>query len=491
MFYPSFVEVKKYEKDYNIAPIAYEIYADTETPINLFLKFKESCDCCFLLESVNGGEKWGRYSFIGFNPKMEVTIKDYNINIFHRDKKNETIKAEPFEFIKTLLDDYKSPKIKNIPKLCGGLVGYFSYDSVRYVEKRLKNPPFDDLNMYDCHFMLCDEIIAFDHLKQKIIIIKNVSLNGDILQNYNNAIERCYHIEETLKKELVISKKTNKGNKNFKVSSNISKEQFIENVEKAKHHIKEGDIFQIVLSQRFEIENPPDSFDVYRVLRLTNPSPYMYYFKFKDYYISGASPEMLVSVDEKLVYTRPIAGTIKRGENEKQDRELEQMLLNDQKERAEHTMLVDLGRNDIGKVCEFGSVEVLDFMHIERYSQVMHLVTDVCGKLKDEKAPIDVLKAVLPAGTLSGAPKVRAMELIDEIENTKRGLYGGTVGYIAFDQNMDTCIAIRTILFKNNKAYIQAGAGIVADSVPSKEFEETENKAKAMVNAILEAGERV
>lgn len=486
MIYPNLEEARDMAKEYDIIPLAYEMLIDTQTPINLFLTIKESSENCFLLESVDNGEQWGRYSFIGFNPRAEIKVKNNTVIYMDSNGIEKITTGDPFEYISKLLDDYKSPKIKNMPKLTGGLVGYFAYDAVRYIEKKLCNPPKDDLELPDCHFMLCDEIIAFDHLKHKVIVIVNVFTKVNFNVNYHAGVERIHELAEQIKKPASISVKS-KTIVNSEVKSNVTKDEFIENVKKAKEYIKNGDVFQVVLSQRFEVENAPEAFDVYRLLRSINPSPYMYYFKFKDYSVAGASPEMLVSVEGRNLFTRPIAGTVKRGKDEREDKELENLLISDKKEQAEHTMLVDLGRNDVGKVSAFGSVEVTHFMRVEKYSQVMHLVSDVKGELRPEKTSLDALKAILPAGTLSGAPKVRAMQIIDEIEKEKRGLYGGTAGYITFNGDLDTCIAIRTVLFKNRKAYVQAGAGIVTDSIPEKEYEETENKAKAMIKAIMEA----
>jgi anthranilate synthase component 1 len=488
MFYPTLEQAKELSKGYDVIPVAFEMLADTHTPINLFLSFKDSSENCFLLESAENGEQWGRYSFIGFNPAKEIIIKDNKVTIIDENGTTNKITDNPLAIISEIMNQYKSPKIKDMPKLTGGLVGYFAYDTVRYIEKRLKNAPNNDLDLPDCHFMLCDEIIAFDHLKHRTIITVNIPTKGDFEKNYQIGSEKAVEIAKKIRIAPPVPEKS-KPSGELVIKSNLSKEQFTANVEKAKQYIKDGDIFQVVLSQRFEAENPPDSFDVYRVLRATNPSPYMYYFKFKDYYIAGASPEMLVSVEARTVFTRPIAGTMKRGRDEKEDNMLENRLISDKKEQAEHTMLVDLGRNDVGKVAKFGTVEVTKFMSVEKYSQVMHLVSDIKATLKDDKTNLDALLAVLPAGTLSGAPKVRAMEIIDEMELQKRGLYGGTAGYIGFNGDMDTCIAIRTILFRNNKAYVQAGAGIVADSIAESEYEETENKAKAMLKAIKEARE--
>lgn len=489
MIYPTLEEANLFVRDYSKIPIAYEVYADTETPINLFLRFKENKSNCFLLESVNNEDQRGRYSFIGIDYELEVLIKDNQITLKKPDGEVEKRNGAPIEAIKELMSINKAPRIKNMPKFSGGIVGYFAYDSVRYIEKKLSSPPKDDLNMPDGHFMLYNELIAFDHVKQKIVVIVNTKTQGDFTENYNKAVDRAKEIAQEIRQStLSIKPKCEEASKReVIVKSNITKEQYMQNVNRAKKHILDGDIFQIVLSQRFEIDNPPNAFDTYRILRVSNPSPYMYYFKFSEYEIVGSSPEKLVEVLENQVSIRPIAGTAKRGMDEKEDAHIENKLINDEKERAEHTMLVDLGRNDIGKVCKMGSVHVTDFMRVEKYSKVMHIVSDVNGVLREDKSSLDALAAVLPAGTLSGAPKVKAMELIDEIEDVKRGLYGGTVGYISFHEDMDTCIAIRTILFKNSKAYIQAGAGIVADSNPAKEYEETENKAKAMINAIMEA----
>jgi anthranilate synthase component 1 len=359
---------------------------------------------------------------------------------------------------------------------------------IRYFEKTLVNVPNDDLGMPDADLFFFDKLVAYDHLSNKAVIIQNICAGDDPDEKYaeceKTAKEIIGHLRSYVPKQ--------RGYKDeepakIEVRSNITKEQYMKNVEIAKEYIRNGDIFQVVPSQRFEVSNPPDSFDVYRMLRTTNPSPYLFYFKSNDYAYAGASPEMLVSVNGGKVVNRPIAGTIKRGATDAEDAKNEQKLINDPKERAEHTMLVDLGRNDLGKISKFGTVKVTDLMVIERYSKVMHIVSNVVGELADDKKPLDALMAVLPAGTLSGAPKVRAMEIIDELETTKRGLYGGTVGYLAFDGSIDTCIAIRTVLFRNGKAYVQAGGGVVADSIPENEYMESVNKSMAVVNAIKEA----
>lgn len=486
MIYPTIEEAKKKYSEYDVFPVTCEILSDSFTPIHIFKALKRDEENAFILETVNNGNQWGRYSFIGINPKVEVKINKGVAYCTKDGKTTEEKITNPVEYLQNILSHYKAPKIKHMPNFTGGFAGYFGYDTVRYTEKKLVHVPEDDTQMPDCHLFLYDEIVAYDHLSSKIIIIINIYNNKDLKEQYKAAQERMNKIIDKITSYFERPRPVGKVSE-ITVNSNVKHDEFIKNVEIAKQHIVDGDIFQIVLSQRFEVDNPPESFNVYRMLRATNPSPYLYYFKNKDYNIAGASPEMLVNVTDGIVKTKPIAGTVPRGVTEEEDIALEKSLISDPKECAEHTMLVDLGRNDVGKVSKFGTVEVTSYMKVERYSKVMHLVSDVKGELQDGKNALDALMSVLPAGTLSGAPKVRAMEIIDELENKRRGLYGGTVGYIGFDGNIDTCIAIRTVLFKNNKAYIQAGAGIVHDSVPEKEFRETQNKAKAIINAIEEA----
>lgn len=486
MLYPTLPEVQTALREHPIVPVFQEILSDTCTPIQIFHALREQEETCFLLESVDNSQQWGRYSYIGIRPKAEIKLKNGLLTLHRHGVTTQSPMDDPIAFLSCLMEEYRSAVFPGYPKLTGGLIGYFAYDTVRYLEKKLAHPPQDDLAMPDCHLFLYDEIVAYDHLSNKAVIILNVSQKEDAAAQYAACEQRAQELADLLN-HWAPTPKTKKPCGDLAVHSNVTREEFLRNVELAKEHILNGDIFQIVLSQRFEIDQPPDPFDVYRMLRATNPSPYLYFFQHPGYQIAGASPEMLVNVTDGVVFTKPIAGTIRRGASEQEDRELEEQLLHDPKERAEHTMLVDLGRNDIGKVAEFGSVEVTDFMKIERYSKVMHIVSDVKGKLRSDKTAMDALMAVLPAGTLSGAPKVRAMELIDELENKQRGLYGGTVGYLGFDGNINTCIAIRTVLFQHDKAYVQAGAGIVADSVPEKEFAETQNKALAVIRAIQEA----
>ncbi|MCR4437055.1 MAG: anthranilate synthase component I [Clostridiales bacterium] len=492
MFYPGLDEVRVLAQNYNLIPVAMEIYADMETPISLFKRF-ENEKCCFLLESVEGGENWARFSFIGKNPFLTVkSLKDKSI-VEDRSGNITELEGNPVEVLREILGRYKAADLPSVPRFKGGAVGFFGYDLVRFYEN-LPNCPKDDLGLPESHFMLTDEVIAFDHFKQKIYIIVNLHVGGNIERSYNSAVERIRSIYReilsTRWKAFDSMKNTTSGNKPaLKYKSNISKETYCKNVEKAKNYIKNGDIFQVVLSQRLCVETDNDPFNVYRALRVINPSPYMFYLKFSDYRLVGASPEMLVRVENKRVETCPIAGTRKRGNTEEEDARLEKELLADEKERAEHTMLVDLGRNDIGRVSKYGTVAVKDFMHVEKYSHVMHMVTNIQGELDQGKTAFDALMSLLPAGTLSGAPKVRAMQIIDELETVKRGPYGGAIGYISFNGNLDSCITIRTILFKGKIAYVQAGAGIVADSVPENEYLESLNKALAQLKAIEEAGE--
>lgn len=491
MFYPTFEEVKKLSKSYNIIPVSMEVYADMETPISLFKRFAKGR--CFLLESVEGGEKWARYSFIGRNPFL--TLSSNNGLCVINDKEIQEVKqGNPVELLRSIISRYKTAHMENLPRFTGGAVGFIGYDIVRYYE----NLPLglkDDLELPDCEFMLTDEVIAYDHLKQKIHIIVNLHVDQHFERSYVTVVERIKEIyKEIIDSRWKVSQPVinlERNRREVAYTSNVSKYDFCKAVRKAKEYIRDGDIFQVVLSQRFEVEVQSEPLDIYRALRVINPSPYMYYLGFEDFCIIGSSPETLVRVEGEMVETCPIAGTRRRGKDEKEDLELEQELLSDEKELAEHTMLVDLGRNDIGRVSKFGSVKVVSPMHIERYSHVMHIVSNVIGILRDDMDAFDALTAVIPAGTVSGAPKVRAMEIIDELEEYKRGPYAGALGYIGFDGTMDMCLTIRTLILKGGKAYLQAGAGIVADSVPEKEYDETLRKADALFKAVEAAGEIV
>lgn len=488
MLYPSIEQTKELLKDYDVVPVFYEVLSDTCTPVRIFQALQQDQETCFILESVDNVKQWGRYSFIGINPKVELKIEHTRAYLTKQGETEIFTLSDLNVFLKALMAKYRSPSFPNKPKLTGGFIGYFGYDTIRYIEPKLSQIPKDELGIPDCHLFLYDEIVAFDHLSNKTVLIQNIYRGEDIHQRYQQIEQRNRQLADQILGDLPApAEKPEKAE--MKISSNFTKEQYMNVVEKAKEYIVAGDIFQIVPSQRYTVENPPDSFDVYRNLRATNPSPYLYYFKLKDYQIAGASPEMLINVTKGVITNKPIAGTAPRGLTEQLDLALEQKLLNDPKEQAEHTMLVDLGRNDVGKVSRFGTVEVTDFMHVEHYSKVMHLVSNVKGILREDCTAVDALLAALPAGTLSGAPKIRAMEIIDELEPVKRCLYGGTIGYLGFDGNIDTCIAIRTVLYRNGKAYVQAGGGVVADSDPEKEYEETRNKAKAMLEALKYAAE--
>jgi anthranilate synthase component 1 len=489
MLYPSAEQVKELLKEYKTVPTFYELLIDSFTPIHVFNCLHEAYENCFILESVDNKDQWGRYSYIGIEPKKRFTLRNHVATVSDKNGVvSETEVSDPIAYFSEIIEANKAPKFANRPKLTGGLMGYFAYDMIRYFEKTLVNVPNDDLGMPDADLFFFDKLVAYDHLSNKAVIIQNICADDNADVKYAECEQTAKEIISLLRSYIPKQREyRDEEPQKIEVRSNITREQYMKNVEIAKEYIRNGDIFQVVPSQRFEVSNPPDSFDVYRMLRTTNPSPYLFYFKSNDYAYAGASPEMLVSVNGGKVVNRPIAGTIKRGATDAEDAKNEQKLINDPKERAEHTMLVDLGRNDLGKISKFGTVKVTDLMVIERYSKVMHIVSNVVGELADDKKPLDALMAVLPAGTLSGAPKVRAMEIIDELETTKRGLYGGTVGYLAFDGSIDTCIAIRTVLVRGDKAYVQAGGGVVADSIPENEYMESVNKSMAVVNAIKEA----
>ncbi|MCM3747412.1 anthranilate synthase component I [Paenibacillus pasadenensis] len=480
---------------YNLIPVARYLLADTETPIRLFQHFANE-KRAFLLESVEGGAKWARHSFIGMDPFMMLHGKNGVMVLEKRSERLELDGENPLELLKAHLRAYRSPELPGIPSFSGGAVGFFGYDLLQYYENLPKHR-HDDLMMNDLQFMFCDSMIVFDHFKQQIGVIGNVHVpeaatDSDIKLAYEATLAKIESTMEKLRQPVPLLSTVGgplpDDPELGDIRSNVTKEQFLANVDSAKEYIRAGDIFQVVLSQRFHIETDVDPLQVYRILRTLNPSPYMYYLKMDDEVIVGTSPEALVKVSDGKVETRPIAGTRPRGRSEEEDRALELDLLADEKERAEHLMLVDLGRNDIGRVAEYGSVRCDSFMQIERYSHVMHIVSNVTGKMREDKDFFDAFISCLPAGTVSGAPKLRAMEIIAELENEARGAYAGAIGYLGFNgRSMDTCITIRTIIFKNGKAFVQAGAGIVWDSVPEKEYEETVNKAKGMLKAIRTA----
>ncbi|HUC92334.1 MAG TPA: anthranilate synthase component I [Paenibacillus sp.] len=486
-------EVVRLASQYNLIPIVRHVMADTETPIRLFQHVCRE-DRAFLLESVEGGVKWARYSFIGTDPFMIVRGKNGRMTVERGGEVTE-LGEKPLDLLKAHLRAYRSPAIPGLPPFTGGAIGFFGYDLLQYYEK-LPAHRIDDLQMDDLHFVFCDQVVVFDHFKQQIQVIGNVHVpEGATDSVIEAAYERtCRKIEAMIERlqqplpyPLMAGGAPPADPELGEVRSNVTKAQFISNVEKAKEYIRAGDIFQVVLSQRFSIDTDVDPLHVYRVLRTMNPSPYMYYLKLDDEIIVGASPEALVKVDGGRVETRPIAGTRPRGETPEEDLALERELLADEKERAEHLMLVDLGRNDIGRVAEYGTVKCDAYMEIERYSHVMHIVSNVSGKLREDKDFFDAFVSCMPAGTVSGAPKLRAMEIIAELENEARGAYAGAIGYLGFSGSLNTCITIRTIVFKNGKAYVQSGAGIVWDSVPESEYQETVNKAKASLKAIRAA----
>lgn len=483
--YPSIEYFTAITKNYKYLPVMKSFNADLDTPISIFKSVRDEA-YSFLLESVEGEEKMARFSFIGSKPYMRFVAYGEDSYVIRSENEKVHQKGNPFDILSGLIKKYESPRIPNMPRFCGGALGYTGYDAVRFIEQLTEVPP-DELGIPDIHYLFYNEVIVFDHIKQRINIIVNIDNEEDLSEEYIKAEARIDEIyrDITLNK----NERDYKENKpsNLELKASISREEYCNAVNRAKEHILKGDIFQVVLSQRFCVETDKDPFDIYRDLRIINPSSYMFYIDFKEYCLAGASPEMLLRVENGEVETCPIAGTRKRDKDPIRDEELAEELLNDEKETAEHVMLVDLGRNDIGKVSEFGTVRVVRFKQVQRYSHVMHLVSNVKGNIRKELTALDAFKAVFPAGTLSGAPKVRAMEIIDELETVKRGAYGGAVGYIGFDGTLDYCITIRTILFKGNTAYLQVGAGIVHDSDPMAEYEECLNKARALFKA-LEGG---
>ncbi len=494
MYYPSKEQFRKLSKKGNLIPVYRELLADFETPVSAFLKI-DTGDYSYLLESVEGQEKIARYSFLGSNPSLIFKNKGKKIEIYRRfgtrfKKTSFETKNDPLDEIKKIISQYKFVDVEGLPRFCGGLVGYIGYDMIRFFENiPNKNP--DDLKLYDAIFVLTDTILIFDHIAHKIKIVSNVHIDTPKIQRsaktldkiYEKSVKKIDNLAKLLKAPLKTGPRRKKP-KPFKVQSNMTENIFKKAVIKAKKYIRAGDIIQTVISQRLKVKIDIPPFDLYRALRTVNPSPYMYYLKFKDMKLIGSSPEVMVRNEANIAEVRPIAGTRKRGKTEAADRILSENLLHDPKELAEHIMLVDLGRNDLGRVCNYGTVRVTELMGIEKYSHVMHIVSDVEGILKKGKDAFDVIRATFPAGTVTGAPKIRAMEIIDELENIRRGPYAGLVGYFSFSGNLDTCITIRTIVLKGNNAYVQAGAGIVADSIPKKEYQETLNKARALLKSI-------
>jgi anthranilate synthase component 1 len=478
-------EVHRLFQGGDLVPVYRKLLVDLETPMSVYLKLSAAGKYSFLLESVEGGEQVGRYSFLGINPKGVITVKD---RIVRRTYHGETQQfrlpdgQDPLHIIEREFKRVTPVHLDGLPRLVGGAVGYLSYDIVRHFEK-LPDTAADELDMPDVAFMLPDTLVIFDHAKQQLIVMANAHNLGDMDAAYDDAVERIDQIVAMLRQPLP-EIPTGPLTSETPVAS-VTQEEFEDQVRRAKEYIAAGDAFQIVLSQRFTRKTQAEPIAIYRALRATNPSPYMFFLNFGDEFtLMGASPEMLTRYENGLAHTRPLAGTRRRGQTEAQDRKLADELLADPKERAEHVMLVDLGRNDLGRVSEYGTVKVTEMMVVERYSHVMHIVSHVQGKLRRGMNAFDLVRATFPAGTLSGAPKVRAMEIIEELEGLRRGPYGGAVGYFSFDGSMDMCITIRSILMKGDKAYLQVGAGVVADSDPTLEYEETINKGRAVAAAI-------
>ena len=515
--YPAFDKIREMAAagDYKRIPICKELYADSYTPVEMMRILQKASHHCYLLESASQNEVWGRYSFLGYDPSMEITCTDGILRIRRTDElfekktdaletgKAETNKADalhigkkqseevmqvthPGDAIRKIIQQYKSPVMDNMPTFTGGLVGYFSYDYIKYSEPKLDLTDAEQQDFRDLDLMLFNEVIAFDHYRQKVFLITGV-MTDDLEASYEAAVKKLDEMAELIRNGEHMEFEPLK--LQSEIQPKFPKEKYADMVEKAKHYIKEGDIFQVVLSNPMRAKAKGSLFDTYRVLRATNPSPYMFYFSSDDIELAGASPETLVKLEGKKLTTFPLAGTRPRGKTKQEDRELEEGLLKDEKELAEHNMLVDLGRNDIGRISKIGTVEVEKYMNIEHFSQVMHIGSTVAGELREDKDAIDAVDAILPAGTLSGAPKFRACQIIEELEQSKRGIYGGAIGYLDFTGNLDTCIAIRLVYKKKGEICIRSGAGIVADSVPEKEFEECCNKARAVVLAIENAQE--
>ncbi len=485
--HPSKKEFLRLSKKYNLIPVYREILGDLETPVSAFLKIADN-PYAYLLESVEGGETMARYSFIGVSASLVLKSEGRRITLSTPGKAERSFEAAkgPVDELEKILKGYRQAPVGGLPPFSGGAVGYLGYDNVRFIENIPNKNRVAIQGVPDSIFVFTDLLVAFDHPHKKIQIITNVFLDGSETPDsaYDTAVQKIDGVLRRLHAAPAPAPSVAASNGALNINSNFSASAFAKAVQKAKRYIQKGDIIQVVLSQAFRTQVSVPAFDIYRSLRSVNPSPYMFYFNAGDFQLAGSSPEVHVRCENRKAMLRPIAGTSRRGRNTAEDLRLEKKLLADPKERAEHLMLVDLGRNDLGRVCEYKSVKVEEFMVIERYSHVMHIVSLVEGTLKKQKTPFDLLKATFPAGTISGAPKVRAMEIIDELENQKRGFYSGVVGYFSYSGNLDTCIAIRTVLVKGKTAYVQAGAGIVSDSNPKKEYEETRSKARAMFKAI-------
>jgi anthranilate synthase component 1 len=489
--FPDFETFQSHAANGNVVPVSKILSADLETPVSAYLKLTAKSRFSFLLESAEGGERIGRYTFLGADPFLLVQARGEKVEV-HRNGKTKRLKGNVFEILREIAGEFRPAGIEGLPPFSAGAVGFAGYDLIRLIEPRI--PPFrkDDLRIPDAVFMFFTTLLAFDHLKHQIHVISNVRCDewkGKLKKGYRDACDRIEAIEKALAAPLKLPKTKKRAAKPLTWKSNVGMKRHCQSVEKAKEYILAGDIFQVVLSHRLEMKPGVDPFQIYRALRMVNPSPYMVYLHLDNTVILGSSPEMLVKVEGRQVEYRPIAGTRRRGATDAEDQALARELLADAKELAEHVMLVDLGRNDLGRVCEYGSVKVPKFEIIEYYSHVMHIVSSVTGKLRPDKDAFDTLMACFPAGTVSGAPKVRAMEIIAELEPTKRGVYSGSVMYLDFSGNLNSCIAIRTMVARGGKAYLQAGGGIVADSNPEREWDETMNKAGALLKAVEAARE--
>ena len=491
--YPTLEEVQRIarEGDYRRIPVCMELYADAFTPVEVMRTLRAAGRHCFLLESAEQDERWGRWSFLGYRPVMELTCSGGVLQIREGERLQEEsseLTDHPKETVRKVLRRYRSPSVEGFPPFAGGLAGYFSYEYIKYSEPVLNVRDGAEEEFRDMDLMLFDQVIAFDHYRQKLMVIAGV-YTDDLAGSYERA-------EETILDTVKLLKSGRKGDfpkliLEEELEPVYSREAYCHMVEEAKRYIREGDIFQVVLSDPMCARARGSLFDTYRVLRTTNPSPYMFYFASDDLELAGASPETLVKLEGGVLHTFPLAGTRPRGRSEEEDAALEQELLADEKELAEHNMLVDLGRNDLGRISRLGTVEVEQYLTIQRFSHVMHIGSTVAGQIREDKDALDAVDAILPAGTLSGAPKIRACEIIQELEGRRRGVYGGAVGYVDLSGNLDTCIAIRLAYKKNGRVCVQSGAGIVADSVPETEFEECRNKARAVVNALKTAGEGI
>src|SRR5215472_5841459 len=483
MIQPDFREFTRLARQGNLVPV-YDTYtADLLTPVGAHLRIARGASYSFLLESVEGGENIARYTFTGANPSEVFRARGRHCSLESGGKRVQ-FEDDPVAKLRRLVKRYHPVRVPGLPPLTGGAIGYFAYDMVRLIEK-IPAAGRDDVGLDDCVMMFYLGLVVFDHVQHRVWIVRNVFTEGkgSLRQKYDAAVRQIRATRKALEMPLPRPPRVPKGGP-LRVESNMTRSQFVAGVRKAKNYIRAGDVFQVVASQRFSARTSADPFEIYRALRVVNPSPYLYFLHLDDVSVVGSSPEMLVKIQGRDASYRPLAGTRPRGRTEKEDHDLEAELLADPKERAEHVMLVDLGRNDLGRVCEYGSVKVDRLMFVERFSHVMHLVSSLSGKLRKEVDCFDALLACFPAGTLSGAPKVRAMEIIDELEPTRRGIYAGAILYLDFSGNVDSCIALRTLVAKGGRVYIQAGAGIVADSIPEREFEETVNKARALLKAL-------